>query len=135
MSVKLKTPQVIDEVMTPCPECIKADSTCEQARDMMSKIKVRHLPVTDNNKVIGIVSHRDLQFALGWSGKSGKSILVSEIMNDEPFIVSTGTSVYDVLRRMADDRIGSALIEEDDGELVGIFTSTDACDILAELLL
>ena len=135
MSEKLRTPDVIDEVMTPCPETVEYHATCEEARDRMHELQVRHLPVLDHGKIAGVVSHRDLQFALGWSGKSGKALKIEDILNKEPYLVSVGTPLHEVLRHMADDRLGSALVADEAGELVGIFTSTDACDILAEMLI
>ena len=51
----------------------------------------------------------------------------------DPYRVAPDTPAAQVLRHMADNHIGSALIV-DDGLLVGIFTSTDACRVLADYL-
>jgi len=48
-------------------------------------------------------------------------------------VVPASTPVSTVARTMADNRIGSAIVTKD-GKLVGIFTVTDACRALAEVL-
>lgn len=52
-------------------------------------------------------------------------------MIKDPWIVEPGTPLDQVLDKMADDRIGSVLVAEK-GELVGIFTATDACRELSK---
>jgi len=134
MTSKLLTPDLIDEVMTPCPETVAMTASVETARDLMKQNGFRHLPVMDHNELRGIVSHRDLQFALGWSGKSGVELSMADVCIHEPFTVTTGTLLSHVLKDMAENKIGSALVLDEKGELVGIFTSSDAVDILSELL-
>jgi CBS domain-containing protein len=52
---------------------------------------------------------------------------------ERPCIVPASTPVAIVARTMADNRIGSAIVTKND-KLVGIFTVTDACRALAEVL-
>jgi acetoin utilization protein AcuB len=52
---------------------------------------------------------------------------------ENPCIVPASTPVAKVARVMADNRIGSAIVTKH-GKLVGIFTVTDACRALAEIL-
>ena len=51
----------------------------------------------------------------------------------EPFIVDIESDLADVVRKMAKERYGCALVTER-GELTGIFTTVDACHALAEVL-
>ena len=52
-------------------------------------------------------------------------------MTEDPFVVSTSTPITDVARTMVDKRINSVLINNSEGKVVGIFTSTDALKLLA----
>ncbi len=54
-----------------------------------------------------------------------------DIMTEDPFVVSTSTPITDVARTMVDKRINSVLINNSEGKVVGIFTSTDALKLLA----
>jgi CBS domain-containing protein len=50
----------VEQWMTPDPATIAADAGVREARDLMLERGFRHLPVTDGEDVVGIVSLRDL---------------------------------------------------------------------------
>lgn len=54
----------IDEVMTHNPVSVSEDTGLEEAKEIMARIKARHLPVVDKDgKLIGIVSLSDIEFS------------------------------------------------------------------------
>lgn len=50
----------IGEVMTPSPDTVKSSDSVVHALEMMNSHRYRHLPVVDRDKLVGIVSIRDL---------------------------------------------------------------------------
>jgi CBS domain-containing protein len=99
----------------------------------MKERSIRHLPLaTDTGDLIGIITERDLRVADGVAG-GAEDIALSLIGTDPPFVVDAETPLHSVLNEMADERKGSAMVTQD-GELVGILTTTDACRYLAEWL-
>ncbi|MCE4606619.1 MAG: CBS domain-containing protein [Desulfurococcales archaeon] len=55
----------IKEVMTRNPVTISPEATVEKAKDVMAKIKARHLPVIDENgHLVGVVSLSDIEFSV-----------------------------------------------------------------------
>ncbi|MBM3568112.1 MAG: CBS domain-containing protein [Alphaproteobacteria bacterium] len=52
------------DVMTPGPDTIRPDTPVHEALDLMSRYGYRHLPVVDGDRLIGIVSIRDLYRAV-----------------------------------------------------------------------
>jgi CBS domain-containing protein len=50
----------IGEVMTPNPDTVKSSDSVVHALEMMNSRRYRHLPVVDRDKLVGIVSIRDL---------------------------------------------------------------------------
>lgn len=54
----------VSTVMTPDPFCIAGDTTVEEAMNVFSNRKFRHLPIVDSGKVVGIVSSGDLNHYL-----------------------------------------------------------------------
>jgi CBS domain-containing protein len=46
--------------MTSAPKTVSSDTTLEVARDLMDRSHIRHLPVTDGDRVVGMLSMRDL---------------------------------------------------------------------------
>lgn len=53
----------IDSVMTSYPYVIELDALAATARTMMQQLKVRHLPVREGDKVVGVVTEQVLQMA------------------------------------------------------------------------
>lgn len=131
----MKAPPTIKSVMTPFPWSIEGDREVSEAWQMMADLGIRHLPVTENGRLVGIVSGRDLGLTmdarLGAPQAEGRK--VRELCAHEPFVVETTASLEWVAREMAERRLGSALVVYQ-GRLAGIFTTTDACRVLSEML-
>lgn len=123
----------IEEVMTKSPHSIGLDQDVGLAQQMMREHAIRHLPVQDGGKLVGILTHRDVQFALGWAKEPAGELEVRDVYTPDPFVVEIGTRIDQVVERMADERIGSAMVVQN-GKLVGIFTAVDACKTLALLI-
>ena len=123
----------ITAVMHPFPHSIGVDQTLRTAKDMLQEYGVRHLPVQKGGQLLGIVSDRDINFALATDRATPDELIVSDVFTEEPFIVEPGAKVAHVAGRMAQDRLGCALVVEA-GKLVGIFTTVDACRVLSKVL-
>jgi len=127
-------PQVV-AFMTPFPYSVDLDAPLAEARDLMRKHQFRHLPVTSGGAIVGIVSDRDIKLILGpdFGRPDEQDLRVRDAYVEQPCVVPAATPVATVARTMADNHIGSAIVTKDD-KLVGIFTATDACRALAQLL-
>lgn len=108
---------------------VSPEQTVFDAYAQMQKRQVHHLPVISDGKAVGIISDRDLLF-INQFGNS-KEILCKDIMTSSPYVVSTGMPIATLAKTMVDKKINSALINNNDGKIVGIFTSTDALKILS----
>jgi acetoin utilization protein AcuB len=99
--------------------------------------KIRHLPVVEKEKVIGIVTDRDLYKALGPKSSSKES----EIIDGETVLHVIPRKVRNIMRRgvvtiepndnagkaaslMAEKRVGALPVTRK-GKLIGIITATD----------
>jgi len=127
-------PQVI-AYMTPFPHSIDVDAPLAEAREMMRRGQFRHLPVTSARNIVGIVTDRDIKLVLGPELDSAKAreLKVRDAYVDKPCVVPASTPLATVARTMAEHHIGSAIVTKHD-KLVGIFTVTDACRSLAQVL-
>ena len=119
----------VTESMTYYPEVVFRNTLVKNALSVMKKYKIRHLPVVEKNKVVGIVSERDLKS----KGKSN-STSVDDVMVANPYRVKRGQLLAAVAQKMAEKKYGCAVIEDDKGDVVGIFTTTDALFLLSRLL-
>lgn len=124
----------IKDVMTPAPYTIQPEAHVLTAKKIMAAHKIRHLPVVDGKRLLGIVSERD--FAIAAAARPGrnfdKETQVIELCLFKPFTVDESAPVHEVAARMSRAKIGSALVLRK-GELAGIFTAIDACRLLAQL--
>lgn len=129
-----RNPQVV-AFMTPFPYSVEIDAPLEQAHRLMREHHFRHLPVTSSGEIVGMLSDRDIKLVLGPDIQRSRELelKVRDACVEQPCIVSAGTPVAAVARTMADRRIGSAIVVKGN-KLVGIFTVTDACRALADVL-
>lgn len=125
--------KTIEQVMTAFPHSIGPEQTLKTAKDLMTKQGIRHLPVRDGGRIVGILSDRDIDFALRVENTEPQSLLVRDAATSDVFSVLPTSLLKEVVQRMASDKIGCALVE-DKGKLVGIFTAVDACRVLSEVL-
>ena len=126
----------IAEIMVPDPIWVMEYDLVHTAKRKMAENRIKHLPVLDGDeRVAGIVSDRDLKMyqAISDNPAFHQSARVAEVSRKFPYCVSPETPATEVLLYMLQERIGSALVTSG-GQLLGIFTSMDACRVLAERL-
>ena len=124
----------ISEVMTKMPRCIEPHQTLDLAGKWMDELRVRHLPVRESGKVVGIVSDRDLILISGArsSEKVAAPLKVEDAMISSVLTVSETQTVKDVAQKMLSHRVGSVVVTDRDGTVTGIFTDSDALRLLSE---
>jgi len=129
-----RNPQVI-AFMTPFPYSVDVDAPLEEAHKLMRQHHFRHLPVTSGGSVTGVLTDRDIKLILGpdFGNPDLRELKVRDACIERPCVVPASTPLATVARTMADSHIGSAIVTKND-KLVGIFTVTDACRALAEVL-
>jgi CBS domain-containing protein len=103
------------------------------ANDIMRLGRIRHLPVVENQRLVGIISERDLfrsslAQALGYETKATRDLMktlrIKDIMVPAVVTVSPETPVCEAVRLMVDKKIGCLPVVEN-AALVGLITETD----------
>ncbi|MDJ0869477.1 MAG: CBS domain-containing protein [Myxococcota bacterium] len=132
---KLDRVPAIAAVMTPFPYSVAAEDPVTAAEDLMKRHELRHLPVEDGGKLVGIVTQRDLALRINQALRPDEKrrIRVRQLYVPDPFVVETTEPLDRVVRTMAERHLGSVLVTKN-GRLAGIFTVTDACRVLADVL-
>lgn len=126
----------IEKVMTAMPHTINKDLPIHMGLDMMKKHGIRHLPVADNGKLIGVLTERDIRLAMTFNnapGFKGES-KVEDVMMPDPYTTTPDASLDEVVLEMAEHKYGCAIIQQNNGKIVGIFTSIDAMRAFGESL-
>ena len=120
----------VKRVMSPFPYSLDAGADLAAATAMMEQHDVRHLPVTHDGVVIGVLSQRELAVAMAVGDGDA---LVGDVCTPDPYIVEHDTPADVVARTMAGRRIGSTVVLHH-GKLAGIVTTVDVCSAYAALL-
>lgn len=125
---------LVRDIMTSPAVSIPPDMTLKDAHRILRDRGIRHLPVLDEGRLIGVVSDRDLRLAtsaLAGSRFSTES-LVSEVMTRDPATTEVSDPIEDAAFRMRTRKIG-CLPVVDDGRLVGIITGMDLLDAILRM--
>ena len=121
----------VEEFTTPCPEIVPSDTELIELEKLIKDRGFRHIPVQEDDNIVGIISERDIFFA--YRSNDTNQLTAKNIMQKDPYIIPSDTKLSEVAFHMSKNKYGSALVTNPDGEL-GIFTSTDALNALVEVL-
>lgn len=123
----------VDEFTTVSPIVANREMTLKDIWELMKESKIRHMPILEKGKSIGIVSERDLLPFIGT--QFSNKIKAHELMHEDFYVVQKGSLLKNVVFDMSQKKIGSALVEDKNGDIFGIFTSVDALNALNEILM
>jgi acetoin utilization protein AcuB len=107
-------------IMTRHPETIDANDTLAKAKQMMDVAGFRRLPVVTDDKVIGMLTERDLRSHSGHL----ESTKANAAMSTPVITVSPHSTVQEAARLMLQHKIGGLPVLDGD-KLVGIVTTID----------
>jgi acetoin utilization protein AcuB len=123
----------IQKYMTTNPHSIGKDQTLASAEKMMSQYGIRHLPVLEGGKLLGIISDRDVKFLETFKDVDPRNVKLESMYIDKVFTVEPDAPLDEVCDTMAEHKYGSAIVLSND-KLVGIFTWVDALRAMSDLL-
>lgn len=122
----------IKGVMVKFPFVAGTDMTLAGAKAYMAECNIRHLPIIQDDRVVGLVTERDLAYHENTA--SFTTSTVADIIDHAPVVVEETESLVTVLDIMIDNKYGSMLVVNKESSLVGIFTTTDAMLLLKRML-
>ena len=114
-------------IMTPCPYKVRSETSLKDAISMMEANNIRHLPVVDDESVIGVIPLETARLMLLTCELTNHCPTVGSSCTKDPYVTTEDTHVSVVAKEMADKKIDCALVADHADNFVGIFTTTDAC--------
>ncbi len=114
----------------------------KQAFLVMRTHRVRHIPVVEDEKLVGIISDRDLRRPRwaeqmdDWTSyyQINDSHTVADVMTRTPETVRTSDDVLKAVKIFRERRYGALPVLNKDGDLVGILSAQDLLGALEEFL-
>ncbi len=113
----------VADLMARKPISATEQTTAQDAAKMMRDKHISCVPVVDGERLVGIVTTRDLSGRVLAEGR-GPDTLLSEVMTREPLSLSPQSLGSDILHMMLEHRIGHLPVVRD-GKLLGMITQTD----------
>ncbi len=131
----------VRKIMMGSPVTLTPDDTLDLANNVISLGRIRHIPVVEKGKLVGLLSERDLigaaanrVFGLNQKSRSAllKTELVKNIIKKRLVTVTPDTPIKDAARLMADKKIGCVPVISA-GALVGLVTTTNVLRYLESI--
>ncbi len=129
---------LVKDSMTREVATLPPQATAGEALALSVERRIRHMPVVEGGRLVGIVSDRDLRSAIPALGDPARSealgrVRVREIMTREVATARPGDPVEEAANAMREKKIGCLPVVEE-GALVGIVTSSDVMEALVYLM-
>lgn len=128
---------LVEEIMKTDVFTLSSDQTVQDVMDLFKEKRIRHAPIVDDGKVVGIVTDRDLKdavpsrFTVAPKGEPYKK-KVAEIMTPNPVTTHPLDFVEEVAMIFYEYKIGCIPVVSNN-ELVGFLTETDLLYTFIEL--
>jgi CBS domain-containing protein len=117
--------QRIREVMTSNPSTIESDKSVADAARIMKQEDAGVVPVTENGRLTGMVTDRDIAIRVVAEGKDAQSTPVREVASKNLVTVDSQQDLDEALRLMAKHQVRRLPVVEEDGRLVGVVAQAD----------
>ena len=124
--------RMIREVMTRDVEVINPNDTVRDAAEKMRSLDVGPLPVCDGQRIVGMITDRDIVVRAIALGKDPNSTQVSDAMSPGIEYCFDDDDSEDVLNRMKDEQIRRFIVVDHDKKLVGIVSLGDLSGEVSE---
>lgn len=135
---------IVGDIMTPDPTTVSTTDSIGDALDTLVELDIRHLPVVDGGRLVGLLSDRDLrtyalpariEFNNPEKAAARLNHGVSELMSGDVVSVSQEDEVIDLVRLMIDHKFGAVpVVDPVEGTLVGIVSYLDVLRAVEDLL-
>lgn len=121
----MKIMMTVREVMTPRVATVNTDTTLRDAARQMRNLDVGVLPVQDNDKLVGMVTDRDITIRAVAEGKNPDQVSVREAMTPNLVFCYEDQGLSEVGRIMKERQVRRVVVLNRQDQLVGICSIGD----------
>ena len=113
------------EVMTKDPASCSASETVTKVAGLMKQHDVGSVPVVESDRLVGIVTDRDIVLKVVAGGRSPEQAAVKEVMTPNPVSCKEDDDLEYALRLMKERQVRRMPIVDGGGRLTGIIAQAD----------
>jgi len=117
--------QSIRDIMTSNPQTVEPSKTVVDAARIMKQEDAGVVHVTENGRLTGMVTDRDIAIRVVAEGKDPKSITVREVASKNLVTIDLEQDLDEALRSMAKHQVRHLPVVMEDGRLVGVVAQAD----------
>jgi CBS domain-containing protein len=117
--------QSIKDVMTSNPCTIDAGKSVAYAAKMMREEDVGLAPIVEGDKLIGMLTDRDIAIRVVAEGRNPDQVKVADVASKQVVTIDPQQDLEDALRIMAKHQVRRLAVVEEDGKLVGVVAQAD----------
>jgi CBS domain-containing protein len=117
--------QSIKDVMTSDPCTIDAEKSVAYAAKMMRDEDVGLAPIVEGDKLIGMLTDRDIAIRVVAEGRNPDQVTVKEVASKQVVTIDPQQDLDEALRIMAKHQVRRLAVVEEDGRLVGVVAQAD----------
>ena len=118
----------VREIMSQAVDFINPNTKIGEAAKRMRDEDIGALPVGENDRLVGMITDRDIAVRAVADGKSTESTTVGEIASRELVTIDPQQDLDEALRLMAKHQVRRLPVVEEDGRLVGIVAQADIAE-------
>jgi CBS domain-containing protein len=115
----------IRDAMTSNPSGVEMSTSVAEAARLMKTEDVGSLPVLEGERLVGMVTDRDIVIRVVAEGKDPQSSTVGDVASRDLVTVDPQQNLDEALRLMAQHQVRRLPVVEEDGRLVGILAQAD----------
>lgn len=123
---------LVNEVMNKDVVVVKKDATVKEASEVMSKMGIGSLVVTEDDKIIGMLTNNNVVKSVA-NDKPAQSTLVEEVMSEKVVTVEPGKDLEDAVELMVQNKIREVPVVEND-KIKGILSVSDIAVVEPKLI-
>ena len=115
----------VSEIMTPNCQTCRPEDPLHSAAKAMASLEVGVLPVAKNDRLVGMLTDRDIAVRAALHGLELKHATVSDVMTDKVFYCFDDQPTEDVAQNMASLQVRRLPVVDRNKQLVGIVSLSD----------
>ena len=117
--------QIIKDDMTSNPCSIDAEKSVAYAAKMMREEDVGLAPIVEGDKLIGMLTDRDIAIRVVAEGRNPEQVKVADVASKQVVTIDPQQDLDEALRIMAKHQVRRLPVVEEDGKLVGVVAQAD----------
>lgn len=115
----------VSDVMTTSPRTVERSTPVAEVAQLMKTEDVGSVPITDGERLVGVVTDRDIVLRVVAESQDAQATTVGDIASSNLVTIDPQQSVEEAVRLMGEHQVRRLPVVEEDGRLAGVLAQAD----------